>query len=149
MTTAITKRKDTILASVLDFILNQTDYNMGIVFCPCPCYNNGATKGKVNANAEGHILRAPKRLRWCFPFVAKRLCPSVRGRAFCRAGQKEQAQMKALGWILFIFGFLVIIVPITIAVCLESVPYSLYAIPWTSIGFLVSGWKLAHRERDS
>jgi hypothetical protein len=39
----MTKRKDTILASVLDFILNPIDYNTEIAFYSCPCYNDSTT----------------------------------------------------------------------------------------------------------
>lgn len=56
---------------------------------------------------------------------------------------------KTIGWILFAIGLLVIIVPITIAASFEDVPYSLYAIPWASIGFLIVGWKMAHKKRGN
>lgn len=51
----------------------------GIAFYLYPCYNDSATKGLGNTNAGGHLHRAPKRLRWCSPFVAERKVPCREG----------------------------------------------------------------------
>lgn len=76
--------------------------------------------------------------------------PAREGATLLAGGAKERKAMaKTIGWMLFTTGLLVIIIPIAIAVYFEGdVPYSLYAIPWTSIGFLIVGWKMAHKKKD-
>jgi len=63
--------------------------------------------------------------------------------------ERKNVMDRKVGWTFFAIGLIFIIVPITIAASFEDVPYSLYAIPWASIGFLIVGWRMAHKKGDS